>query len=89
MRTNGRHSSHSRYSRATARETAASNRPRGAESVDAALGLGATEQAFDVPAKQSRSYAWRIAVPDGLGFLTYKAVGATAQASGLPPTIAR
>ncbi len=63
------------------------------QSVDAALGLGATEQAFDVPAKQSRSYAWRIAVPDGLGFLTYKAVGATAQASdgeeGLLPVLSR
>ncbi|HPK50176.1 MAG TPA: alpha-2-macroglobulin family protein, partial [Opitutaceae bacterium] len=63
------------------------------QSVDAALGLGATEQAFDVPAKQSRSYAWRIAVPDGLGFLTYKAVGATAQASdgeeGFLPVLSR
>jgi len=63
------------------------------QSVDAALGLGATEQAFDVPAKQSRSYSWRIAVPDGLGFLTYKAVGATAQASdgeeGFLPVLSR
>jgi uncharacterized protein YfaS (alpha-2-macroglobulin family) len=63
------------------------------QSVDAALGLGAAEQAFDVPAKQSRSYSWRIAVPDGLGFLTYKAVGATAQASdgeeGFLPVLSR
>ncbi|HLP06793.1 MAG TPA: alpha-2-macroglobulin family protein, partial [Opitutaceae bacterium] len=63
------------------------------QSVDTALGLGATEQTFDVPAKQSRSYAWRIAVPDGLGFLTYKAVGATAQASdgeeGFLPVLSR
>jgi len=63
------------------------------QSVDTALGLGATEQAFDVPAKQSRSYSWRIAVPDGLGFLTYKAVGATAQASdgeeGFLPVLSR
>jgi hypothetical protein len=46
-----------------------------------------------VPAKQSRSYSWRIAVPDGLGFLTYKAVGATAQASdgeeGFLPVLSR
>lgn len=51
------------------------------KSVDDALSNRATEQAFDVPAKQSRSYTWRIAVPDGLGFLTYKAVAATAQFS--------
>jgi len=50
-------------------------------SVDAALGNEAAEQAFEVPAKQSRSYSWRIVVPDGMGFLTYKAVGASAQAS--------
>ena len=61
--------------------------------VDDALGNRATEQAFDVPAKQSRSYSWRIAVPDGMGFLTYKAVGATAQASdgeeGFVPVLSR
>lgn len=51
------------------------------DSADAALGLQAPEQAFDVPAMQSRSYAWRIAVPDGTGFLTYKAVGASERAS--------
>lgn len=60
---------------------------------DAALGNRAPEQDFDVPAKQSRSYAWRIAVPDGTGFLTYKAVGATAQASdgeeGFLPVLSR
>jgi hypothetical protein len=36
-----------------------------------------TDQAFSIPAKQSRSFSWRIAVPDGCGFLTYKAVAAT------------
>ena len=60
---------------------------------DIALGNTATEQSFDVPAKQSRSFSWRIAVPDGLGFLTYKAVGATAQASdgeeGFLPVLSR
>jgi hypothetical protein len=49
--------------------------------VDEALGNRATEQGFDLPAMQSRSYSWRIAVPDGTGFLTYKAVGASAFAS--------
>ena len=61
--------------------------------VDDALGNRVTEQPFDVPAKQSRSYAWRIVVPDGLGFLTYKAVGATTQASdgeeGFLPVLSR
>lgn len=61
--------------------------------VDAALGNRATEQSFDVPAKQSRSFSWRIAVPDGMGFLTYKAVGATASASdgeeGFLPVLSR
>lgn len=60
---------------------------------DAALGNATPEQAFDVPAKQSRSYSWRIAVPDGAGFLTYKAVGATAAASdgeeGFLPVLSR
>jgi hypothetical protein len=50
-------------------------------SVDAALANQKPEQPFDVPAKQSRSYSWRIAVPDGLGFLTYKAVAASATLS--------
>ena len=62
-------------------------------SADAALGNTTTEQAFDVPAKQSRSYSWRIAVPDGMSFLTYKAVGATAQFSdgeeGFLPVLSR
>ena len=61
--------------------------------VDEALGNGAVEQGFDVPAKQSRSYSWRITVPDGMGFLTYKAVGATALASdgeeGFLPVLSR
>lgn len=62
-------------------------------SADAALGNGAPAQSFDVPAKQSRSFSWRIAVPDGQGFLTYKAVGATATASdgeeGFLPVLSR
>ena len=60
---------------------------------DDVLGNRETEQAFEVPAKQSRTYAWRIAVPDGLGFLTYKAVGASAAASdgeeGYLPVLSR
>jgi hypothetical protein len=62
-------------------------------SVDAALGNQTAEQAFEVPAKQSRSYSWRVTIPDGMGFLTYKAVGASAQASdgeeGFLPVLSR
>jgi Bacterial Alpha-2-macroglobulin MG10 domain len=52
-----------------------------------------TEQSFDIPAKESRSFSWRITVPDGCGYLTYKAVGATATMSdgeeGAVPVLAR
>jgi len=36
---------------------------------------------FEIPAKESRSYSWRLKVPDGCGFLTYKAVGSTGNVS--------
>ncbi|ATC65256.1 hypothetical protein CMV30_15565 [Nibricoccus aquaticus] len=62
-------------------------------SVDAALANQKPEQLFDVPAKQSRSYSWRISVPDGLGFLTYKAVAASTTLSdgedGFLPVLSR
>ncbi|MDB4401298.1 hypothetical protein N9Z85_07255 [Akkermansiaceae bacterium] len=32
---------------------------------------------FTAPAKESRTLKWKIAVPDGAGFLKYKAVAAT------------
>src|SRR6185369_17358849 len=52
-----------------------------------------TETAFDIPAKESRSYSWRIKVPDGMGFLTYKAVGSTGRVSdgeeGYLPVLSR
>lgn len=48
-----------------------------AQSADPQLGNTKTEQAFEIPARESRSFSWRIAVPDGCGFLTYKAVAAT------------
>lgn len=46
-----------------------------------ALGNGTPEQEIDIPAKQSRTYAWRIAVPDGQGFLQYRAVASTGSVS--------
>ncbi|MDQ8203558.1 alpha-2-macroglobulin family protein [Pelagicoccus sp. SDUM812003] len=41
------------------------------------LGIRQTEQAFDVPAKASRSYSWRLKTPDGARVLSYKVVGAS------------
>jgi alpha-2-macroglobulin-like protein/alpha-2-macroglobulin family protein/MG2 domain-containing protein len=52
-----------------------------------------SEQSFSIPPKQSRGFAWRISVPDGCGFLTYKAVGAAATVSdgeeGAVPVLSR
>ena len=48
-----------------------------AKSRDTELSNTTTDQAFEIPSKESRSLFWRIAVPDGMGFLTYKAVAAT------------
>jgi len=60
---------------------------------DAALGNVAPEQAFDVPSMESRTYSWRLAVPDDCGFLIYKAVGATNRLSdgeeGYLPVLSR
>jgi uncharacterized protein YfaS (alpha-2-macroglobulin family) len=50
-------------------------------SVDAALGNTANEKPFDIPAKESRTFSWRLRVPDDMGFLTYKAVAATGKLS--------
>src|SRR5690606_2372871 len=63
------------------------------ESRDDALENREIERAFEIPPKQSRSYAWRIRVPDGLGFLTYQAVAATETLSdgeeGFLPVLSR
>ena len=57
------------------------NLARDAQSADKLLANSKPEQDFEIPAKESRSYAWRIHVPVGCGFLTYKAVGAAASVS--------
>ncbi|MCL4201938.1 MAG: alpha-2-macroglobulin [Pirellulaceae bacterium] len=66
---------------------------RTGDPADAALGNSQTDQPFDVPAGESRSFAWRLAVPDGLGLLTYKAVGSTGRLSdgeeGYLPVLSR
>jgi uncharacterized protein YfaS (alpha-2-macroglobulin family) len=50
-------------------------------SADKLLNNTKTEQDFNIPSKESRSFSWRIHVPDGCGFLTYKAVAASASIS--------
>lgn len=60
---------------------------------DAALGNAQPEQAFELAPRQSRGFAWRITVPDGLTVLAFKAVGATETVSdgeeGFVPVLAR
>ena len=51
------------------------------DNVDALLNNENNKKAFEVPAKQSKTYSWRLQVPDGMGYLSYKAVGATSKMS--------
>lgn len=61
--------------------------------VDAALGNAANERKFDVPANESRTYFWRVSVPEGQGPLLYAAVGSTDKLSdgedGLLPVLSK
>jgi len=63
------------------------------DNVDRQLGNTTTDLAFDVPSKESKTLSWRIKVPDGMGFLTYKAVGSTGRLSdgeeGYLPVLSR
>lgn len=45
--------------------------------IDGALGLVNADQPFDLAAGESKTLAWKIAVPDDIGPITYKAVAAT------------
>ena len=60
---------------------------------DEALGNLSPEQAFDVPSQESRTYSWRLTIPDGCELLTYKAVGGTTRLSdgeeGYLPVLSR
>ncbi len=62
-------------------------------SVDQALGNDKTDQAFDLAAGQSKSFSWRLSVPDSIGYLTYKAVGSSGRLSdgeeGFLPVLSR
>ena len=50
-------------------------------SVDKALKSEISDLKFELKAGESKSLAWRITVPDGMGFLTYKAVAAAGELS--------
>lgn len=54
---------------------------RNQESMDSALGNQSPEQEFEIPAGQSESFYWTLQVPDFVGALSYKAVGATERLS--------
>ncbi|MEP4076487.1 alpha-2-macroglobulin family protein [Haloferula sp.] len=45
------------------------------------LGIGSPDQKFTVPAKESRTIRWKMSVPDGAGFLKYKAVASSGDLS--------
>ncbi len=66
---------------------------QGLAEIDKLLGNAKPEQVFDIPAKESRGFSWRITVPDGAPFLSYKAVAATGELSdgeeGALPVLSR
>lgn len=61
--------------------------------VNAECGIRNAEHDFSIPAKASKAFSWRIAIPDGMDFLTYKVVGATERLSdgeeGFLPVLSR
>ena len=69
------------------------NDARTSQSVDGKLGNKMTDLNFEIPARQSRTYSWKISVPDDLGVITYKAVGGTGKISdgeeGYLPVLSR
>ncbi|MBM3891144.1 MAG: alpha-2-macroglobulin family protein, partial [Verrucomicrobia bacterium] len=79
--------------RQTGRVRLTFNDARTEQSADKLLDNFKPELDFDLPAKESRSCAWRIQVPDGAPFLTYKAVASTGKVSdgeeGYLPVLAR
>ncbi len=66
---------------------------RTGDTVNDKLNNTQTDQTFDVPAKESRTYAWQIDVPDTAGILVYRAVGSSGTLSdgeeGYLPVLSR
>ena len=62
-------------------------------SVDDAFGNSDSKKTFSVPAKESRSYHWKLKVPDYVGAISYKVVGASETVSdgeeGLLPVLSK
>ncbi|HYH65660.1 MAG TPA: alpha-2-macroglobulin family protein, partial [Urbifossiella sp.] len=60
---------------------------------DAELGIAGAEQAFDLPAGESKTFSWKLTVPEGVGPLTFKAVAASDRHSdgeeGVVPVLSR
>ena len=64
------------------------------KSADQFLGNATTDRPFELAAQESKSFAWRLTVPDAAGaMLTYKAVGSTGRLAdgeeGILPVLAR
>jgi hypothetical protein len=64
------------------------------ESIDALLGNKADEKSFALASKESRSFSWKLTIPDmSGGAISYKAVGSTGRVSdgeeGLLPVLVR
>lgn len=66
---------------------------RTGKSVDAQFGNTKTDLEFEMPAGESRSFSWKLTVPDGADPVAYKAVGSTGRLSdgeeGLLPVLSR
>ncbi len=66
---------------------------RTGKTVDADFANAVTDQEFDLPSHESRSFSWKLKVPDGAEPLSYKAVGSTEKLSdgeeGLLPVLSR
>jgi len=67
---------------------------RTGKSVDAYLGNAVTDRGFELAAKESHSFSWRLTLPDmSGGAISYKAVGSTGRISdgeeGLLPVLVR
>jgi hypothetical protein len=66
---------------------------RTTKSVDGALDNSERDQKFSIAAKESKSFSWTLHIPDGLGPVSYKTVGATDRISdgeeGLLPVLSR
>ena len=63
------------------------------DAVDDDLGNRDIDRDFNLSAGESKSFSWRIAIPDDMGYLTYKAVGSTGRLSdgeeGFLPVLSR